>query len=377
MGEKTENHSPQQKSFITLKLFRTLLLTLIVWECIGLVHLMAGYFDTLKFRPDHQLAVTDFAYYALAYGSWALITLVLFAILKWLAQSKGILNHILVFGLGMGFWLPIYFVFDALISAWLFARPFTGVKDVLSNTPNGLFFLYGTLYALTFGIGTSIIYYRRSQQAQMDALALLAQNSQAKLTMAGQQLQLLQSQLGPHFMFNCLGSISALARQADKESLISAVSKVGNLLRFTIDSASQKYVLLSEELLFIQDYVDLQKLRFDQRFSFVLTQEHHQDIFIPPFLIHPLIENAFVHAVAYTNQPVKIEVHIQAQNDDLHVVVRNDYVESDSRNTGLGSALKNLNERLSMMFDANFDLTYSREGEQYESKLTIPQVRNL
>lgn len=360
-----------------MKLLKPLMFTLIIWECVGLAHLLTGYFDTLKFRPDHQLSSVDFIYYALAYGSWAVITLALFVALERLTESRNVFKHLLLFVLGMVVWLPVYFLYDATINSWLYTRPVSGIFAVLSNTPNGLFFLYGTLYSLTFGICTSIIYYRRSQQARLDSLALIAQNSQAKLTMASQQLQLLQSQLGPHFMFNCLGSISALARQADKESLISAVSKVGNLLRFTIDAASQKYVLLSEEMLFIQDYIDLQKLRFDQRFTYKLLHDDIPELLVPPFLIHPLIENAFVHAVAHTRQSVNLSVHIRALNNVLHVAVVNDYVETDIQDSSLGSAIKNLQARLNMLFDGNFSLSHARVGAQYKSELAIPQVSSL
>lgn len=336
--------------------------------------MLSGYFDTLKYRPEHSLSYIELAYFCLAYGTWAFATVIIFYALERILSRAGILQYVLFYIFAMLVWLPTYFTLDFAIAAWLYDKPINGIAETLINTPNGLFFLYGILYSLTFGICTSILYFQRSQLAQLSTLELQAQNNEAKLTMANQQLQLLQSQLGPHFMFNCLGSISALARTGDKETLISAVANVGNLLRFTIESSGQKYVLLSEEIGFIQDYIDLQKLRFEQRFSFTIQQTQQADVFVPPFLIHPLIENAFVHAIARTNQPVNLNLLIETQDDRLMVSVTNDYVESEVQGESLGSAINNLKNRLQMLFNNNYRLSHARRGNEYLSQLTIPQV---
>ena len=92
-------------------------------------------------------------------------------------------------------------------------------------------------------------------------LALERKQHETALLLAVQKMQIMQSQLSPHFLFNCLGAISGLARQGDKDTLVEAVAKVGNLLRFTINNASENWISLDEEIGFCEDYLSLQHLR--------------------------------------------------------------------------------------------------------------------
>jgi len=341
-------------------------ITLFIWQCIACIHLMTWYLDAINFRPEYTLSFKDFLYYFLAYGSWAIFSLGLFECMKRIKLKSFVVGCIVLFLAGLVLWLPSYFAIDYTINSWLNGEPEKGVVDQLVNTSNALVFFYGIVYTLTFVVCISIFIYKNARESQLSELKLRAEQSET-------QLQLLQSQLGSHFLFNCLGSISALARTDDKNKLLSAVNRVGNLLRYTIESTKCKRISLQDELAFVDDYIALQKLRFEERFEYQSSIDKAlNNVQIPPFLIQPLIENAFVHAVAKTESTVKIRLNTHKQDQHLLVSVSNTYIDFEKPQQSFGSAISNLRTRLEMIFRRNYSLKHGRDKELYVSGLSLP-----
>lgn len=341
-------------------------IALFLWQCIAYVHLMTGYFDVIASRPEYTLDFNHYAYYFLAYGSWAVFSLVLFELLKKVKQGSILKGFSAIFLIALLLWLPSYFIIDYTINLWLNEQPQEGLIEQLISTPNALIFFYGILYALTFFVCVCILMHKNALESQLNALKFQAQQSET-------QLQLLQSQLGPHFVFNCLSSISALARTGNKNELLSAVNKVGNLLRYTIESAKSHKVFLHDELIFVDDYIALQKLRFGKRFEYLAAIDDALDhVQTPPFLLQPLIENAFIHAVAKTENTVQIHLKIHRQGSRLLVSVSNTYIDIENPQQSFGSAISNLRSRLEVIFEQDSSLKHAREGELYVCNISIP-----
>lgn len=352
---------------------KQLMVFTLVWQAIAYVHLMAGFLDTLKYRPDHQLVLNDYLYYFFAYSSWVIFSVVLLNILSSVRSGKRKFIFVLIFLLGGIIWLPSYFLLDFSINAWIHGTPMQGAIERVFNTPNGLIFMYGMFYAMTFGLCNAVILYKDAKASQLRALQLAADKSETQLLLTQQHLQLLQSQLSPHFLFNCLGAISALARTASKDELLSAVSKVGNLLRFTVESAKYDKILLREELAFIEDYIGLQALRFGERFRYVCEVKNvSTELLVPPFLIQPLIENCFTHGVANSESCIQIRLCILVENEQLAITVSNTTESSVSDSIGLKSALGNLKDRLSAAYGEHFHCLHSFEDGNFVNFVSIP-----
>lgn len=365
------------KSVLTHSTARTALGAVTIWLVLAYLHLMAGYLDAVSYRPEHRLSINDYAYYFMAYLCWAIFSIVLLEILQRQSEDKRRIRFIVVYLLGLVVWLPSYFVLDFLINALINQAGFQGIIDKLISTPNALLFFYAMLYSLTFGVCISIVFYKETKKVKFDALKMSQQHTEAQLKMTSQHLQLLQSQLGPHFLFNCLGAISGLARTADKEALLSAVSSVGNLLRFSVDSSKFDRILLSEELDFVNDYIALQTLRFPERFHYRM-QLDVDDInpLVPPFLIQPLIENVFTHAVANSATPIEINLRISIQRTQLCILVSNTHVLTDTQSKGMQTSLSNLIERLHATYGDQAQFMHRIDNGHYASEIRLP-IDNL
>lgn len=334
---------------------------------------MAGYFDSLSYLPERQLSGNDFVYYCLAYSCWALLSVGLFHSLKILPSRHIKLGYLVTFIAGLVTWLPLYFLADFFIESKVKGVPLGNLFDRLLATPFSLLFFYAMMFALTFGVCTSILLYRNAKAQQLSALKLDALRSEIRLTQANQKLQLLQSQLSPHFLFNCLNAISGLVRTGDKDRLLEAISRIGDLLRYTVRTSENTRILLSEELEFVDNYIALQKLRFEDRFLFTVDiKVEESQLLVPPLIIQPLVENAFTHSVALSNASIAINLKVRQEKGLLRITVMNDDTGNPVEATnGMQSALANLQARLKVAFPLGYEFQTSQLDNKFISQLTV------
>jgi two-component system LytT family sensor kinase len=177
--------------------------------------------------------------------------------------------------------------------------------------------------------------------------------SQLETRLVQAQLQSLQRQLQPHFLFNTLNTISALMHR-DVEAADSMIAKLGDLLRLSLQTASVQEVTLKQELDFLAKYLEIEQTRFRDRLSVVFDVEPDMlDVLVPNLILQPLVENAIKHGIG--PRPTPGEVHISAHrvSDVLEMEVRDDGVGlSDARlsdfNRGVG--LANTRSRLQHLY---------------------------
>ena len=179
------------------------------------------------------------------------------------------------------------------------------------------------------------------------------------------QLELLQNQLKPHFLFNSLNVLSALVHtDPDKsEAFIAAFSQV---YRYVLDTYTQPLVPLSRELGFIRTYLFLQKIRFEDAFHLTLDESQAPpDAYLPPLSLQLALENAFKHNTLSAAHPLLIELRVQP----TAVEVRNRYQPpaSPAETSGLGQ--ENLRQRYHLLGVAG--PTFGREGEAYVACLPL------
>jgi two-component system, LytTR family, sensor kinase len=185
------------------------------------------------------------------------------------------------------------------------------------------------------------------------------------------ELSLLRSQVSPHFMFNVLNNMVALARKKS-DQLEPSLIKLSQLLRYMLYETHEK-VSLSKEVEYLESYIDLQKQRFGNTVS--ITTEFpsmglaHE---IEPMLLIPFVENAFKHGVVMSADP-KIEISMQIEKNILHLHVGNTCVEESmeikDKTSGIG--LGNVKRRLELLYPDQHQLVIDRKSGWFDVTLQI------
>ena len=157
---------------------------------------------------------------------------------------------------------------------------------ILNFTPSNVMFYWGIVV-----IEHALDYYRKLQDRELRASQLEAQLAQT-------QLQVLKMQLHPHFLFNTLNAISALIRESPDEA-DEMVSRLGDLLRMTLETAGLQEVPFKKELEFLKHYLDIEQTRFQDRLKVEMAIEPDTlDGLVPSMILQPLVENSVRHGVA-------------------------------------------------------------------------------
>jgi len=183
---------------------------------------------------------------------------------------------------------------------------------------NNLKLLFGALIALLlFGIGFLI--YNRSQ---------LKKNLTLQKELAEYEQKALHLQMNPHFVFNCLGSISSFIVQNGTDSAIKYLSKFSKLMRLTLEYSKESLIPIDKEIESLQNYLELEQLRFNDKFSFSITKDPNieDDLALPPLLIQPFIENAIIHGVIPKKENGNISIAFSVTNSSLYCTIIDDGV---------------------------------------------------
>jgi len=158
-------------------------------------------------------------------------------------------------------------------------------------------------------------YYQRFREREVRTSQLQAQLAKARL-------QALKSQLQPHFLFNTLNSISALML-TDVEAADRMITRLGDLLRISLETAGTQMTTLSRELEFVNCYVEIEKVRFEERLKVSIdVAPETLDANVPHLLLQPLVDNAIKHGISRLVAGGEIRISATADGADLHLEVR-------------------------------------------------------
>lgn len=185
------------------------------------------------------------------------------------------------------------------------------------------------------------------------------------------EVSYLKAQINPHFLFNTLNSLYALTLQKSNEAP-NAVLKLSGIMRYVVTESAQDYVSLEKELNYINDYIDLQKLRIDK--SFPLTFDINGEVLgkvITPLILIPFIENAFKYGInPDENSFIKIQILIEGQT--LQMTVKNAIVATEiSEELKTEEGLKNTIKRLDFIYPDKHTLKVTEDDKTYEVNLKI------
>jgi two-component system, LytTR family, sensor kinase len=192
------------------------------------------------------------------------------------------------------------------------------------------------------------------------------------------ELKTLKSQLNPHFMFNAMNSIRALIEE-DPESAKVAITKLSNILRYSLQMERMERVPLEDEIETVKNYLDLERIRFEDRLKYKIDIDRVTNkIEIPPMMIQTLVENGIKHGVAKRTEGGEIELKSKmlttSNGPKLKIEIRNSGHFSEGQlKSSNGFGVSNTKHRLNLLFgdDAHFSIM-NENGDTVLAEIEIP-----
>jgi two-component system, LytTR family, sensor kinase len=292
-SEATQLESKPFPIRIRRRRWTRLLLIWTIWTFIGLVFTFQGYFTS--YRSERPMLFTESLYIQMTWAYlFALATpLVLWAAGKLPIERSNWIRSALLH-------IPLSIVLSVALTAlgrviiWLIFGYSAGKSLTLVSVTR---FVIGNfseaigIYLLIALTSYAYDYYRRFREGQLRTLQLEAQLSHA-------QLQALKMQLHPHFLFNTLHSISALLNK-DVESARKMITRLGDFLRLTLENSGSQEVTLQQEMEFLRCYLEIERIRFQNRLVTRMDiSPQSLEAKVPNLILQPIVENAIRHGIA-------------------------------------------------------------------------------
>jgi sensor histidine kinase YesM len=254
---------------------------------------------------------------------------------------------------------------------WLF---FHADFPLAGRTSINLMLFWLPFSAISIAMGVLIKVVREMGQQQLKTAQQQAAHSQS-------ELHQLQSQLSPHFLFNTLNNLYGLSI-TNHEKIPPLLLKLSELLRYAVYEASALYVPLQEEIAYIRNYIEFEKIRIGDRL--VLTTDIAQimdnKVKIAPMLLIVFIENAFKHSKNTTSDEIFIDIQLKTWGNSILFSVKNSYeneIQEDNmldKSSGVG--LPNVTKRLEMLYHNAHELAIRQDEHYYEVALQLKMKSN-
>ncbi len=220
-----------------------------------------------------------------------------------------------------------------------------------------IFCLWNTFY---FGFH----YFQNYKRTEINSLRYLAASKESELNS-------LKAQLNPHFIFNCMNSIRALIDENPANAKV-AVTQLSNMLRNTLLMDKSKEIVLKDEINLVKDYLNLEKIRYEERLNFVFKiSEDAIHCMIPPFIIQSQVENAIKHGIS--SAPGNGNITIEAYKSGAYLKIRvsnTGKLNSATPLTGVG--FKNSIQRLELLYGDEGKIVINEVNDLVVVDITIP-----
>jgi len=275
----------------------------------------------------------------------------------------------------------LYFLYTIIISITLELNAvmisLISISDFGMNQMNpasfNIFYLIAANYLVVF-LAVAIKMINQWYQIQHQNLLLEKEGMEIELKLKEAELKLLKAQIHPHFLFNTLNNLYGLALSGS-EKTPDIVLKISSLLDFMLYRSTQPKVKLQEELNYIKDYVELEKLRY-HRIDIEWNEDGIvDDQYIAPMLLQPLIENAFKHGTSKDIDHPWIKVKIRIKNSStLEFTVQNSRSpdsQKDECEYTEGIGLKNVKKRLNILYPDFHQLDIQEQPDVFRIQLNV------
>jgi len=334
---------------------------LYLWMALG--YFFIGFFNTIAKYPDTLFADVVNNIWGGIYLTVINFMLLEFTIPFILRKRDSIIYNILLA-------IPIMFGYMLLYSygSYIWRKLGVAIHIFTSLNPeatlserlqNQMAYSMGGLFL--FGITRHIYNYVRLKNV----------TQQLRIEKQEAELNYLRSQTNPHFLFNTLNNIYSLSR--DKSDLApESILRLSKILRFMLYETGGAYVAIEQELKIIADYIELEKLRYDEslQVNFNYDVEDMKQS-LPPLILIPLVENAFKHGVSETRSRPFVDIHLSVVSRQLKFVVKNsteDLTEQNKIKENIG--LSNLRRQLQLLY-TDYDLSIQQATSFFTATLKI------
>lgn len=231
------------------------------------------------------------------------------------------------------------------------------------------------VYLAILAAGFARHYFLRYRARREEAIRLQAHAAQLQAQLADARLAALRNQLDPHFLFNTLHAISALVER-DPRGVRRMIARLSELLRTTLEGAKEQEVPLSQELAFLDRYLEIMQIRFQGRLEIVRhVDDDLLDALVPNLILQPLVENAIKHGIEKLDGVGRIEIRAQRDGERLVLSVRDNGPQLLSSFTPPreGVGLRNTRARLAQLYGTNHSFTLrNAEGGGLLAEVTLP-----
>lgn len=208
-----------------------------------------------------------------------------------------------------------------------------------------------------------------------------------ELKLKQSQLDMLQTQINPHFLYNTLDTIYWMAQMGDTQNVSTMVSNMSKMMRLTLTPKTNDKIPLSQELEHLSCYITIQQIRYGSKVQFFQTcPENLMDEYVLSFLLQPLVENALVHGLKNSLHGF-VRVTIYEENGNIIYEVANtgelicpdeiSAILADPTDSQKGLALKNIRERLRLKYGEAYPMEYYVEKECSVFKITQPKESTI
>lgn len=260
----------------------------------------------------------------------------------------------------------------AIACQWISSQ---AVVAIIPNEAHYLEFLSHSIpfrWAIGFitltAVGVSMVFYTRwsellDQQTRESDLKNMAREA---------ELQKLQLQLQPHFLFNSLNSINALILIKPDEAR-KMIQELSDFLRLTIKRADEPWISLSQELEYLKTYLAIEKVRFGHRLDVILTIDEPCYVWqIPTLVLQPLLENAIKFGLYGTTGKISIELIARLNSNQLEIEISNPFDSDMQPASGSGFGLTGLQRRLYLIYARNDLVKTNSKANTFTVNLTVP-----
>ena len=247
------------------------------------------------------------------------------------------------------------------LMTFLYNKYFAVKPEVITKGTIFNFMIAGFLtYLLSFIFRIAIAYFTLKQQSEK----ILAQKSQA-------ELNLLKSQVQPHFLFNTLNNIYYEAyREAPRTAKL--IERLSDIMRYFVDESPKEEVSLSTEVQFLENYIALEKIRIRHEIELNFIKDCNADLRIPPMLLMTFVENIFKHGIDKSSSHNKIDISLVQKDGYLLFETRNQVQEKPGASEHRGFGIENLRKRLTLLYGSNFELSINNPGNYFNAFLKVP-----
>ena len=247
---------------------------------------------------------------------------------------------------------------------------FESLRFLLKKSgPKVLFDNPNTMILFAFGVFVSWVFV--SMRDWLMNIRIIEKLKSEKLR---SELDFLKVQVDPHFLFNTLNSIYALALEEKSEKTADSIVKLSALMRYNLHDSNEQTISVEKEIGYIEKYIDLQKLRLNENnkieveIDFERRRNHAAKI--APLLLIPFIENTFKYGAAPSKSTLTL-IKILVTDNFIILQTVNDITEAPAVSPKSGVGLKNVKNRLDLLYADKYELSYRIESNRHHSYLKI------